>query len=232
MRFKEDFEYFTKRIFYDKLPTAFARYADGERMLISGIDVGPGTQATDVDKWRSSGKNLFCFDLEKTLYNTDENYFYAISCSCCDPIGKSFYDFTIKQNKTFANLWINSNYLKFREVVNAIKEDVVFIGNSSGVNREFPFPIKKYFSIGDDIVNYYIQNKEFILNSLTEFCDFDNTLVLISAGPFSEIIIDHLWKINKTNRYIDIGSSLSDIVHGEKLRPYMKDSHYSNLVCV
>lgn len=232
MKFKEDFEYFTNRIFEEKLPTAFSRYADGEHLIIEGSYVGVGTQATDIDKWSSNGKNLFSVDLEKTLHNKDKDYFYAISCSCCDERGSKYYNSVIESNKTFANIWINSNFNSFRKVVSDISEDVVMIANFEGEHCTYPFNVSKYFPIQNDIVNYYIQNKESILQKIKDFCDFSNKLVLISAGPFSEIIIDVLWKYNKTNRYIDIGSSLSDFVHGKVVRPYMNDNYYSKKVCI
>lgn len=232
MKFVEDFDYFTNRIFKDKTPTAFARYADGEYLVINGCDVGPGTQATNVDKWSSFGKNLFSVDLENTLYNIDDSYFYAISCRCCDPSGWQYYDKKITKNKTFANLWINSNFDKFRSVISNIEEDVVMIANHQGKSTSYPFNVMKYFSVQDDVVNYYISNKDALVSELISFCDFSNKLVFISAGPFSEIIIDILWKHNKTNRYIDIGSSLSDMIHGKVVRPYMVDNFYSKRVCV
>lgn len=232
MKFKEDFDYFVKRIFVDKTPTAFSRYADGEHLIIQGSSVGIGTQATDIDKWTSFGKNLFSVDLENTLHNKDKDYFYAISCSCCDSRGSSYYNSVVCDNKTFANLWINSNFSSFKEVIKNINEEVVMIANAEGRDKEYPFVVKKYFPIQNDIVNYYIQNKDAIISQLKSFCDFSNTLVFVSAGPFSEIVIDTLWKYNNTNRYIDIGSSLSDIIHGKIVRPYMVDDYYSKKVCV
>lgn len=230
--FKKQFNEYVKRIFIDKIPTAFARYGDGERAIICGNTISTNTQAYQVDKWTSSELTLFGKDLYKTLSNRDENYIYGIPCTCCDANAELWYKNIIKNNITFANLWINSNYKSFINIINKIQEDVIIIANKEGINQKYPFNLYKYFPIEDDIVNYYNNNKKELIEKLNEFCDFDNKLVLISAGPLSEIIIDLLWQKNKTNRYIDVGSALDIYIHNKITRPYMVDNNeYSNKTC-
>lgn len=234
MNFKEDFEQYTTRIFKDKLPTAWARYADGERMIIQNMIVGEGTQAYNVDKWGFNNNSTFREDLIKTLYCNDPEYFYAISCKCCDFGGNEFYNNIIQnKNKSYANLWINGNFKKFREIITNITEDVYLMANYKGNQKKYPFPVKEYFDIPDDVCEYYSRNKTEFIENIKNFVNFKNKLVLISAGPLSEIIIYELWKHNKTNRYIDIGSSISDIIHGDVIRPYMVEgSMYYGKECV
>jgi hypothetical protein len=59
-----------------------------------------------------------------------------------------------------------------------------------------------------------------------------DTLFLVSAGPLSEAIIHRLYSKNPNNRYIDVGSSLDEIVHGKKTRPYMVEGtqYYGEIV--
>ena len=102
--FKKQFNEYIKRIFIDKIPTAFARYGDGERAIICGNTISTNTQAYQVDKWTSSGLTLFGKDLYKTLSNRDENYIYSIPCTCCDANAELWYKNIIKNNITFANL--------------------------------------------------------------------------------------------------------------------------------
>lgn len=234
MNFKSDFEKYTKRIFKDKIPTAWTRYADGERMIIQNIPVGNGTQATDIDKWKFSNNQIFSKDLTDTLNVVDDNYFYAISCKCCDPSGYEYYTQTIKnKNLSYANLWINSNFKDFRNIIENLDEEVVLMVNYEGKHKQYPFNVNKFFAIPDDVCNFYERYKQEFLKSLEKFCDFDNKLVFISAGPLSEIIIHKLWKLNKTNRYIDIGSSIGDIIHGKVIRQYMQENNmYANRTCV
>lgn len=233
MNFNDDFEKYTKRIFVDKIPTAWARYADGERMIIENSIIGPGTQAYNIDHWSFQNNDIFRNDLSNTLNCMDDDYFYAISCKCCDYPGHVYYNKIIKNpNKSYANLWINSNFSKFRNAIENIKEDVIMIANFEGESKKYPFSVKKYFKIPDDVCNYYRDNKSKVIDELKKFCDFENTLVFVSAGPLSEILIYELWKLNKTNRYIDIGSALSDLIHGKITRPYMiKGSEYYGKVC-
>lgn len=232
--FNSHFSKYSQRIFFDKIPTAWARYADGERMVITGESVGINTQAYSVDKWQSHGITTFCHDLKATLNNEDKDYFYAISCPCCDPKGCAYYQKNIRNtNKSFANLWINANYHKFIDIINnKILEEVIMIANEEGINNKYPFNVIKYFPITNDIVNYYNMNKNDICNKLLDFCDFDNKLVLISAGPFSEIIINLLWNKNNSNRYIDVGSSIDNYIHGKNTRPYLTPGTcYHGRVC-
>jgi hypothetical protein len=57
----------------------------------------------------------------------------------------------------------------------------------------------------------------------------ENQLFFISCGPVSEIIIHKLYQNNPNNTYVDMGSSLDELIHGYKTRPYMDpNSRYAN----
>lgn len=233
MNFDTDFEKYTNRIFRDKIPTAWARYADGERMILENSPVGYGTQAFNIDKWSYNNYQIFRTDLEETLHNMDDNYFYATSCKCCDYPGFCYYNSKVEnENKSYANLWINANYKKFIDIITNLQEDVIIIANHEGEFNNYPFSVKKYFPIPDDVCNYYNNYKYEFLENLEDFCNFENSLVFISAGPLSEIIIHNLWRKNKTNRYIDVGSSIDKYIHGKITRPYMiEGSEYYGKRC-
>ena len=49
----------------------------------------------------------------------------------------------------------------------------------------------------------------------------------------SEAIISYLWKINPTNRYVDVGSSVAEFVHGNPIREFAYvQSQYHNKKCI
>lgn len=235
MDFKDEFYRIIELI--DKSDSfVFSRYGDGEVMLINGEDVSTNTQAYSIDKWSSKGKTKLGTKLDDSLYHTEDNWIYGIPCQCCNDRCKHVLLSKLKtdiKNITYANLWVNSNYELFKYWVSKLIDEVVVIGNYKGVNNKYPFNVKQYIPIPDDCVNYYEQNdKEFESKLIKDVEGVEKTLFLISAGPLTEVIIEILWKNNKNNKYIDVGSSLDEFIHSKVTRPYMvKGNQYSIKKC-
>lgn len=222
--FTEDFTYLADRVFYKKQPTAFVRYADGEMAIMLGKAI------KGIDNWYSpANKTLLGKDLIQTLKNNDKDWFVGISCSCCDESTKKilFDNLTLYANVpvsniTYSNLFVNGNYKKTFDLLNQINEKVVVIANKEGMDKKYPFDVIHFFSVEEQTVNNWESIKlELMENIHKNLLHYKDTLFLVSAGPLSEIIIDYLWKHNKTNRYIDIGSALDEFTKGRKTRPYM-----------
>lgn len=234
LSFAQHFDYFKNKILNNE-NFAFARYADGERMILNNQSIGLGTQAFNVDKWKFQDNLLFSKDLLETCKHTEDNYYYAISCKCCDPIGLVYYKNLLKsKNITYSNLFINLNYDKFINFVNELKRDVVLIANKDCKTANYPFNVVNKLPIENDCVNWYENNKDLILKTLSIFAKkHNNKLFFVSAGPLSEIIIHHLYINNPENTYVDIGSSLDIYTHGKITRPYqIKNSEYKNKECL
>lgn len=232
--FEEHFEFFKDKI-NKKENFTFARYADGERLVLNNSPILQGTQAYNVDKWRYDNNICFSKDLLETCKHEEDDYYYAISCKCCDPQGEIFYKNLLKtKNITFSNLFINANYENFINFVNNMEREVVLIANKNCMNSDYPFNIIKKVPIENDCVVWYEKNKEIILKGLKILAkNYYNTLFFISAGPLSEIIIHNLYIINKNNTYVDVGSSLDIYTHGIITRPYQKkDNIYSKKKCI
>ena len=85
-----------------------------------------------------------------------------------------------------------------------------------------------------DCVNFYEQHGEqYIQYLINEFKNISRQLVFVSGGPLAKVIIHFLSISNPTNRYIDVGSSIDEIIHGHKTRPFMKpDNEYYNKICI
>lgn len=221
-----------------KNPMAYTRYADGEVSLMRGYKINKSSQAFRIDHWKSldDGITLLGQDLKETLYHTNPEYYYAISCKCCDPDGQSWLLNEIKQsinNITYSNLWINDNYKRFISETGNITESVYLICNKRGKDGMYPFDVCGFYPVEDDCVKYWKNNKEkIIIDMNTISTSFNNTLYFISAGPLSEILIHYLWIANPTNRYIDVGSAIDEFVHLSKTRPFMiTGSQYFNKKC-
>jgi hypothetical protein len=230
--FREEFDFFWKRIFVDNIPTYFSRYADGEAGLLQGKSFDHTNQ---VDGWISTGYNQFNEDLQNALYHTEDDYFYGISCKCCDVKTKEYLMAQLKcpENQvTYSNLWINGNYNEFKKRAETIKEEVIFIGNAEGIKGKFPFSLLHYEPISNQVVEDWKTKRDQIISSFLGLITLkSNPLVLLAAGPLSEILIDHAKKTT-VGRFIDIGSAMDEYIFGHPTRFYMIPGFpFNNKVC-
>lgn len=234
-KFNQDFEYFWKMI-DEGVNFSFARYADGEVMLMSGISVGPITQASKVDNWTApNGMTKVGEQLKNTLKHTEENYFYAISAKTDNINDFNFLKSNISQNNekiTFVNLWINGNYNKTLEKYKSLTRNVNLICNYKAKKENFPFTVSSIIPFPNNCIEFWENSGEsFIEMLINNIGHLKNELFFISCGPISEIIIHELYINNPNNTYIDVGSSIDEFVHGYKTRPYMDNNTiYSKMV--
>jgi hypothetical protein len=236
-KFFTDFVKFTEKI-KNGDNFAYARYADGEVLLMKGNEVGQNTQAFKIDNWSSPNKlTSVGNELIDSLMHTEPNYYYAIS-SVSDNI--SDHRFLMdrikseKENITFANLWINSNYQQMKEFYTNIDKECFVICNHRANINNFPFKIKELFPFPDNCIEFWESSgSEYISNITQKLQELNNETFFISAGPISEIIIHRLYSFNPNNQYIDVGSSMDEFVHGKKTRPYMEpNSFYAKQISV
>ena len=236
--FKDEFyRYIT--LFQERDPLAFVRYGDGEHMLIDGREVSNITQAYKVDKWSAPAKiSKLGEDLKQSLLHTEPNYHYAIPCQCCNKQGKEYYLSVIKQgdeNITYANLFINGNYPLWMNYIESMGQHIVLVANIDGAKRNmFPLYPDVFFGVPNDCVNFYENSGSKYIDYLIEgFKNIKGQLVFVSGGPLAKVIIHYLFLNNPTNRYIDVGSSIDEIIHGQKTRPFMiKTSEYHKRNCI
>lgn len=232
--FNDDFEYFWSLIEKEENFT-FARYADGEVMLMKGYQVSEITQAFSIDKWKAP--NILTkvgVELMLTLNHTESNYFYAISSKSDNVNDYQYLKENIKQTEdklTFANLWINGNYLSMKLKLCINKREVILICNEEAKIENFPFNVTEIIPFPNDCINFWETNSVEFLDKINKFKDLNNQLFFISCGPISEIIIHKLYENNPNNTYVDVGSSIDEYVHGKLTRPYMDpSSFYSKMI--
>ena len=219
-------------------PMAYARYADGEVSLMKGYKVNHASQAFQIDQWDSMGDkiSLLGMDLKETLHHIDPEYYYAISCKCCDPIGMNWLLSEIKQpdkNITYSNLWINGNYKRFIEEVGKLSDPIYLVCNKQGLEGLYPFDVCGVYPVENNCVSEWAKNKFTMISDIRTIAkSFNHTRYFISAGPLSEVFIHHMWESNPTNQYIDVGSAIDEFVHLRKTRQFMMtDSPYFKQEC-
>ena len=131
---------------------ALLRYGDGERAIMTGI------QVTAQEGWTSpEGSSKFGHKLSETMHIKESNVYYGISCPCCDQSAYYWYLSRINNtNITFANIFVNANYVKFIEKFLKLNRDAIFIGNYRASNNPIGNlnVLKRYF-IDDDCFKFY-----------------------------------------------------------------------------
>lgn len=231
--FKEHFIFFKQKILFGENFT-LVRYGDGERMILIGESVKDNTQAYQVDKWRFDNNPIFTKDLFEASFHRESNYYYAISCKCCDPRSEAFYRSLFQNhNITYANIFVNGNYEDFLSFTFNLKREVVVIANKSSNKSDYPFNVVEKYSVENDCVNWYESEKQKILLDMKALSEkYKNTLFFVSAGPLSEILIHKMYGYNPNNSYIDVGSCLDICTHKTVTRPYQEHGNsYSKKEC-
>ena len=171
----------------------------------------------------------------------DENYYVGVSCPCCIG-GSKVHDWMKKQsgqklnNLTWANLFVNNNYIYYLENIVPLYSDydVYLVSNDQSNLDALPFEIKKHYQIGKNCwVDDY--NTIELIKADIKDDEIKNSLFLFCAGPFGNILTHQLWEWNKNNTYLDIGSTLNPLLLGDegvKTRGYLRGENSLNKVCV
>ena len=216
--FNEDFQEVVDLV-ESKKPFALLRFADGEIAVMQGRGI------IGSDRWSTPNRvTKLGEDLLKAIAIEDESVYIGISCSCCDEPGKEYLLKRIKNKKsniTFSNIFVNGNYTQFTGYVKTVREPVNLIANVTAKVENCPFKVKTFLPIPDDCVNYYEEVRDAFLGLLEDsYKEVKGELFFVSAGPMSEAIISHLWKVNPHNRYVDVGSSIAEFIHGKPIREF------------
>lgn len=216
--------------FYNKLikneKFALGKFADGEWNAIKGISFFPAN-----GEWQANGDHpLFEIarqELIDAIQFKDPNYYVAI-CPC--------YNEAIKfsgQNQsqiTYANIFVNLNYTFYKEkYINLYKErDIHLVTHKNTDINNLPFKVEKFYPID---YNAWILNRD--LPDIILEKNLKDKLFLFAAGSFANILCHKLWKFNKDNTYLDVGSTLNPWTKIEKLKRdyYMGNNELENLAC-
>ena len=203
---------------------AFVRFGDGELGVIDGKD-----QIRPEWKWLSCENRykILREELIQSLQQTHLNYYIGIEPGMADIVGHDrlqyYYNLSGQNEKHIltANLFVNQNYLIFRkDVIPLFNKYTVFAVCQENSNIEnLPFPIERHFFCHENAweVDYYLKYQ------LTKHAiKHKGCLYLFMAGPFSNILIHNLHKVNQENIYLDIGSPLDPFLFNENTRGYLR----------
>ena len=200
MRFTQDFLTDFDQFDFRGRPFAFVRFGDGERSICRGVPL------TNCDGWRYDGAaSQFAADLNASLAHVDPDYYIGISDGCCDRAARDWFLERIRvplEQITFANIFVNGNYRRFRQ----LDLSGTVLVSSTG---------------GDFTVPEHLINSDFDLDGLVdELLDVDRP-ILMAAGPASCVLIHKYWlRPGPKQTIVDVGSALDEVTKGRKTRGY------------
>lgn len=214
----QDFDFFAKKIRNQENFTLM-RYGDGEYALMEG------RQISAQEGWKSPEEiTQLGMALRDSLLLNDPSVWYGISCPCCDREAYYWYRSHISSgNLTFANIFVNKNYLPFKELFFTIKRKTILIANYRAKGKQIGnLDIIKHYEIPDGCVEFWENGAADLIEQIKkDYGAEKNLLYAVSAGPLSEPIIAALFRNNPDNCYIDFGSSLDGFYRQSVTRPYM-----------
>lgn len=236
--FKGDFDIFIDKI-KDGEHFSLSRWGDGELMILENKSLD--LRSKGDGEFRYDPNNSDCLKMRDVLLNSykhrDKNYFIGVACKCC--VGDDKFNYMKQlsgqpeENLTWANIFVNSNYKHFlTDFINALDgKKVILVANRNSKLNKLPFKIEKFYPVTTDawITNYDLS--QHLQQEIGEF-NMKDYVYLFAAGPFANILTYELWKYNKDNTYIDIGSTLDKFLGLILTRGYLQGAPTLNKVCI
>ena len=233
------FEFEVEFLFISKLiecniSISLIRFGDGENLIMKGNHL---KVVLDKWHWHSKNKNFQKSLIESSSICVNNNNFIGIPCKNWFKISESILSFSNCTNSkymTYATVFINKNYIFFKDwilrFINSPNRRKIILVANSFINKSISWA-EKYFPVPDHLVENWDTDGESLLSKLSEQAKINNQIFFISAGPAANIIVSKLSKINKNNSYIDFGSSIEFITKGYSTRPYSWDNNLSKHRC-
>lgn len=214
--------------FLEGAPFCFSKYADGEWAIMT--DNFLNNKEFEVN---SKTPRLFKQKLIESIQFKDPNYHIGTCCPCCngdDAEKMRLFSGQNEANMTFANIFVNTNYKRYKETFLKSYEnyDVHLVANLNSKIENLPFKVEKFYPVG---FNAWVDNYSLIEDIKQE--KLSNKLFLFCAGPFGNMLAHQLYKNNKNNIYLDIGSTLNPWLQSEGFkRDYYIGGYFSEKKCI
>lgn len=206
---------------------SFSKYADGEYSILINRKIrncDNWTYDPDIDeKYRIELLDSFMFN--------EPGYYVGISCPCCVDMSEvRWMRDNVKvddEHLTWANIFVNGNYVKFcmEFIPEFNNHDIILVANKNATIEKLPFKVQEHIKIGDTA---WKENFNLVEELPTK--EYSNKLFLFCAGPLGNMLSAKMWKYNKRNTYIDIGSTLNPWLTSCN-RGYLCGAHTLNKIC-
>jgi hypothetical protein len=225
--FRDDIQFIFNKL-KNKDRFAFSKYADGE------FEILVNNKITNCDNWTFDPNvhSKYRNELLDSFKFKDLGYYVGISCPCC--VKKEDVDWMREnvrvknENLTWANIFVNGNYRFYIE--NFIPEfsnhDIILVANENAKIHNLPFKIEEHIKVTGTA---FIDN--FDLVETLPKKDYKDKLFLFCAGPLGNMLAAKMWKHNKNNTYLDIGSTLNTWLTIPN-RGYLRGASTLNKICI
>lgn len=199
---------------YDRLKVgkkfSFGKFADGEWEAICGRELNNNEFSSDSRTPPSCRARL----TDALRYKHDD-YYVGVCCSCCNgDRAKLMRDLSEQNidNLTFANVFVNANYPFFRSLMipEFSRHKIHLVAHESSNVKELPFEVEKFYPIKR---NAWVENID-IVDEIISSKPSDKVF-LFCCGPLGNILSHELHLSNKSNTYLDIGSTLNPWLKSE-----------------
>jgi len=238
--FRGDFNFFLEKL-KNKEPFSVSRNNDGEMMILFDqfIDLrkklnGEFLYDPKLEKSRLLREKL----LESAQYK-DDNYYVGIACRCCvndaNHAALKLITGLDDDHLTWGNIFVNGNYRNFVNQMVPLMSNykVVMVVNEKAKISGLPFhdKIVRSYRVG---TNAWDSDHD-LIDRLTEWIkteNIENHLFLFAAGPFSNILIHNAHKVSNKNTYLDIGSTMDDMLNLGRTRGYLNGAETLNKICI
>ena len=116
----------------------------------------------------------------------------------------------------------------FLATLNETKKEIVIITNPKANIKKLKefINVKDFVPIKGNCVQYWEKKKDHLKALLDLKASLNEEIIfLIAAGPLSNILIYEMWRSNRNNIYLDIGSTLDPIIFNRQSRGYHMPDH-------
>ena len=238
--FKGDFDKFAGMI-RNHQPFAISRNNDGEMIILFNefIDLRQKLNGEFIYDPRQADHKYFREKLLESAQFKADNYYVGIACRCC--VGNEKHE-KLKaltgqdeEHLTWGNIFVNSNYpLYVKNIMPEFRNyNIVMVVNNKAVVNNLPFTDKivKTFYVG---TNAWMADFDLVgkMKRYIEEKSIENHLFLFCAGPFSNILIMECFKSSLNNTYLDIGSTLDNMMNLGATRGYLRGADTLNKICI
>lgn len=202
-------------------PFAFVRFADGEGSIIDNNTAWLRRRRASAS-WEHIPKRKedeeFRQKLIDSLSYNDKNYFIGIPCRQAHQ-RRFHYLFdklkgmtTIPEEQlTFSTVFKDYNWKKYLDIFVPLctNRECYLVSNEFAKGpKESWLQFKKHFSVPRGNAHLSCDKTYDIIKEYIDENKTEGAVFLFAAGPGTNVIIHKLWKENKHNTYIDIGSTL------------------------